>query len=188
MASEKPRILQNSRDMALSLLPLVLLCVILAGIASQCTFHPGGPKPGPVPNFDIDAAMQYDASQLPFPIRNPRLPDGWQPNSGSRGSVGGNGGGESSTVGYITPPGRYIQLTQSNAKEEALVPFVVGERAATGVQSVDGQNWVVYADDGAEPAWVADLGEVRILISGAGTTDEFETLARAVEHATPLVH
>lgn len=187
MASEKPRILQNSRDMALSLLPLVLLCVILAGIASQCSFHAGGPKPGPVPNFDIDAAMQYDASQLSFPIRNPHVPDGWQPNSGSRGSVGGNGGGEVSTAGYITPPGRYIQLTQSNATEEALVPFVVGERAATGVESVDGQTWVVYADEGSEPAWVANLGEVRILISGAGTTDEFEVLARATADATPLV-
>lgn len=186
MASDKPRILHNSKDMIFSLIPLVVLCVIIAAIASQCSFRPGGPKEGPVPNFDIDAALKFDASEVGFPIRNPRVPDSWQPNSGTRTKVNGPGGGEVSTVGYITETGAFMQLTQSSATEEALVPSLFGNRSATDSAQLDGHTWVIYGEQGSEPVWVADFTDVRILLRGAGTTDEFTELAHAVDGAAPL--
>ncbi|SEE40229.1 Protein of unknown function [Rhodococcus jostii] len=187
VASDKPRILHNNRDMVWSLVPLVLFCVLIAGIASQCTFSPGGPTSGPIPSFDIDAALKYDAKDLPFPVRQPATPEGWTPNSGSRSIVSGDGGGDSSTVGFITDAGRYIQLTQSNAGETVLVPFVAGgPRTATGTEDVAGHSWIVYGGEGVEPIWVSDFGDVRLLVTGSASPEAFEQLTTASADAPVL--
>jgi hypothetical protein len=187
VANSKPRILNNNRDMVWSLIPLVVACLIIAAIASQCSLSPGGPTQGPIPNFDVDAALQYDASELPFPIRNPVVPEDWTPNSGSRQAIAGDQGGDVSNVGYISGAGRYIKLTQSDAIEEVLVPYAVGEpRYASGAESIDGNEWVVYEQQSAEPVWITDLGDVRLLITGSGSTEEFTELATATTNATPL--
>lgn len=188
VANSKPRILNNNRDMVWSLIPLIIACLLIAGVASQCTLSPGGPQQGPIPNFDADAALQYDASELGFPVRNPAVPDDWTPNSGSRQTITGEQGGDVSNIGYISGAGRYNKLTQSDADEQVLVPFVVDgeERYASGTELVDGTEWVVYEREGDEPVWVADLGDVRLLITGSGTTEEFTTLAEATTSAEPL--
>ncbi|MFC9786361.1 DUF4245 domain-containing protein [Rhodococcus sp. NPDC127528] len=187
MAGNKPRILQSNRDMLWSIIPLVVLCLIIAGIASQCTLSPGGPTPGQVPHFDINAALRYDSRELGFPVRNPAVPAGWQPNSGSRGTVTGEGGGDVSTVGYITDKGRYLQLSQSAATEEALVPWVAGNpRTSTGVEQIGPDSWVKYSEQGSEPIWITNLGDVRVLITGSGSEPEFTDLATAVGEAQPL--
>lgn len=186
MASGKPRILNDGKDMLWTLVPLVLACFAIAAIASQCSFSPGGPKSGPVPQFDVDGALKSDASSIGFPIRNPKVPDGWQANSGSRTDIAGTSGGKVTTVGYITPKGLYMQLTQSNASEDALVSNVIGQRTATGVEQIGSTKWVVYGEEGVEPAWVADFDQVRILIRGAGEAADFTALATAIGAARPL--
>ncbi len=173
--------------MAWSLIPLVVLCLFIAAIASQCEFKPGGPTAGPVPSFDIDAGLAYDAKELGFPIRHPDVPEDWQPNSGSRNIIAGNQGGDSSTVGFITPAGRYVRFTQSNAGEDELVRFVAGDyRAVTDVRAIEDRDWVVYGGEGVEAIWVSDFGDVRILIGGSGDEAEFTALATAAGKAEPL--
>ena len=71
-----------------SIAPLVVACVILAGMVGMCTFAPGGTNRGPVPSYDAVGALRADAQTFAFPVRLPRLPGGWQPNSGSRGGIG----------------------------------------------------------------------------------------------------
>ena len=187
MAGDKPRYLQDHRDIIWSLIPLVLFIVIIAGIARSCSFSPDGPTAGPVPQFDIEAALAFDAAELDFPIRNPVVPDNWQPNSGSRGTAPGDDGGDVSTVGYITDAGRYLQLSQSSATEETLVPWVAGgPRASTGADLYEGNSWVQYDEEGSEPIWVTDLGDVRVLVTGSGSTEEFTTLATAIGQAEPI--
>lgn len=188
VAADKPRILHNNRDMLLSMLPLVLICLVIAGIASQCTLSPGGPTPGQVPHVDINAVLKYDARDLGFPIRNPGVPEGWQPNSGSRGTVAGDHGGDVSTVGFITDKGRFVQLTQSSASEETLVPWVAGDnRSPSGAEQVGAESWTLYPQEGSEQIWVTDLGDVRVLLTGSGSTEEFTTLADAVGAAQPII-
>ncbi|NLG54313.1 MAG: DUF4245 domain-containing protein [Rhodococcus sp.] len=187
MAYQKPRILQSNRDMFWSLIPLALMCVLLAGVASQCQFSPGGPTTGPIPSFDLESALRYDSQDLDFPVRQPVIPEGWTPNSGSRSVVTGDNGGETSTVGFITPPGRYIQFTQSSANEMSLVSYVAGGlRTATGVEDVAGHNWVVYGGEGVEPIWIADFEGVRLLLTGSADEESFATLATAVAEAPVL--
>lgn len=181
-----------------SLAPLVAACIVLAGIVGMCSFSPSGPAKGPTPDYDAPAALQADADALPVPIRVPALPEGWHANSGSRAGIeagrtdasGQPARAVSSTVGYLTPTGMYLALTQSNADEEKLVGSIDPKMVPTGTQDVDGVHWVVYEGEGAEPVWTARLkgptGPAQIAIKGAGGTDEYRTLAAAVQKQSPL--
>jgi hypothetical protein len=192
-------LLQDGRDMFWSLVPLVVACIVLAAVLGMCSFAPSGPGPGPAPDYDAPAALQADADALRIPIRVPALPQGWHSNSGSRADIdagrtdpsGQQARAVSSTVGYLTPAGMYMALTQSNAAEEKLVRSIDRDMVPTGTQDVDGVRWVVYEGERtAEPVWTARLtgptGPAQIAIRGAGGTDEYRTLAAAVQKQPPL--
>ena len=68
----KPRVLQDGRDMFWSLAPLVLGCIVLAGLVGMCSFQPGGTNKGMIPSYDAAAALRADAQTFGFPIRLPR--------------------------------------------------------------------------------------------------------------------
>lgn len=187
-----------------SMAPLVLACVVLAGMLGMCSFQASGPGKGPAPSYDAPAALRADADALKIPVRVPHLPDGWKSNSGSRKGIDGGrtdpASGQqvravSSTVGYLAPSGMYVSLTQSNADENKLVASVNADLFPTGTEDVDGVTWVVYdggEQDGrpAEPVWTTRLtgptGPAQVAITGAAGTDEYRTLAAATQTASPL--
>ncbi|MEO6881227.1 MAG: DUF4245 domain-containing protein [Mycobacteriaceae bacterium] len=186
MPADKPRHLQGSRDMVLSMAPLVLLILLVAGAARACSFSPGGPSTAPPPTIDAQAAFANDASNVSYPIRAPKLPDGWVANSANTVAIGST---SSSRVGFITTGDRYLRLAQSSAAVAALLPAEVDGLSttdSTGTKEVGGTSWTIYVRQGGEPAWVADLGPVRLLITGSGTPTDFNTLARAVLAVEPL--
>lgn len=180
-----------------SLVPLVLACLALAGLAGTCAFRPGGITAGPVPSYDAVAALKADAQAFGFPVRLPQLPEGWQPNSGSRGSITDGRADTSgqrlravtSRVGYVSPTGMYVSLTQSNADEVALVASIQPGLRPTGAEDVDGIRWVVYQGEG-NPVWTTRLtgkaGVAQLAITGAGGPQLFRTLAAAVQSQPPL--
>jgi hypothetical protein len=199
----KPRLLQDGRDMFWSLAPLVIGCILLAGIVGMCSFQPGRKNEGAIPPYDVVAALHADAATLSFPIRLPVLPAGWRPNSGGRAGIENGRTGPSgqrlnaakSSVGYISPTGMYLSLTQSNADEEKLVASIHSAAFPTGAVDVAGTNWVVYQEAGqtgsaGEPIWITTLtspaGRTQIAITGAGSPDEFRTLASATQSQPPL--
>ncbi|BBU21607.1 Uncharacterised protein [Mycobacterium xenopi] len=182
-----------------SIAPLAVACILLAGLVGMCTFAPGGTNKGVVPTYDATSALRADAQTLGFPIRLPRLPEGWRSNSGSRGGIdngrtdpasGQRAHAATSTVGYISPTGMYLSLTQSNADEDKLVGSIHAAMYPSGVVDVDGTRWVVYEGDAAEPVWTTRLdgaaGGTQIAITGAGSSDQFRTLAAATQSQPPL--
>ncbi|OBF05907.1 DUF4245 domain-containing protein [Mycobacterium sp. 852002-10029_SCH5224772] len=199
----KPRLLQDGRDMFWSLIPLVIGCVVLAGLLGMCSFQLDSHK-GPIPSYDAAAALRADAETLGFPIRQPQLPAGWQANSGRRGGIphgradpatGQRVNAPISVVGYISPSGMYLSLTQSNADEDKLVNSIHPSSYPTGAVDVAGTNWVVYQGSGesgadAEAVWTTRLsgpgGATQIAITGAGNSDQFRTLASATQSQPPL--
>jgi hypothetical protein len=201
----KPRLLQDGRDMFWSLGPLVLGCILLAGLVGMCSFAPSGTNKGRIPSYDVATALRADAETFGFPIRLPQLPAGWQANSGGRAGIE-NGRTDPSTgqrlnaatsiVGYISPTGMYLSLTQSNADEDKLVGSIHPSVVPTGTVDVAGTNWVVYqgasqSGADAEPVWTSRLaspaGSAQIAITGAGSTDQFRTLASSTQSQPPLV-
>jgi len=200
----KARLLQDGRDMFWSMGPLVLACIVLAGLVGTCSIQGTGPSSGPVPSYDAALALRSDAETLGFPIRLPQLPDGWQSNSGSRSGLeagrtdpatGQLTRAKVSTVGYLSPDRMYVSLTQSNADEDKLVRSIHPDMYPTGTQDIDGVKWVVYdsADDSdghSEPVWTTHLagadGGTQLAITGAGSAADFRTLATATQTQPPL--
>lgn len=199
----KPRLLQDGRDMFWSLIPLVIGCVVLAGLLGMCSFQLDSHK-GTIPSYDAAAALRADAMTLGFPIRQPQVSTGWQANSGHRGGIQ-NGRTDPSTgqrvnapisvVGYISPTGMYLSLTQSNADEDKLINSIHPSAYPTGTVDVAGTGWVVYQGSGqsgadAEAVWTTRLsgpgGATQIAITGAGNADQFRTLASATQSQPPL--
>jgi hypothetical protein len=193
-------LLQDGRDMFWSMAPLVLACIVLAGVVGMCSFAPGGIHQGPVPSYDAVGALNADAQTLGFPVRLPRLPAGWKPNSGGRGGIsdgrtdpktGQKLRAVTSIVGFISPSGEYLSLTQSNADEAKLVNAVHTSMYPTGTVDVNGVRWITYqGDGGVEPIWTTRLtspaGPEQVAITGAGSEAEFRTLAEATQTQPPL--
>jgi hypothetical protein len=205
----KDRLLQDGRDMFWSMAPLVVACIVLAGILGMCSFAPNGPGKGPAPQYDAPAALKADAAALGIPIRVPVLPDGWHANSGSRGGIDAGRTDQStrqrfravsSTVGYLTAAGMYLALIQSNADEEKLVASIHSGMYPTGAQDIDGVHWVVYEGAGdtgdsrqvgsSEPVWTARLnspkGPAQVAVTGSAGEGDYRTLAEATQKAQPI--
>ena len=43
-----------------SIAPLVIACIVLAGMLGMCSFAPNGPGKGPAPSYDAPAALQAE--------------------------------------------------------------------------------------------------------------------------------
>lgn len=70
-----------------SMMPLIVGCIVLAGLLGMCSFAPNGPGEGAPPPYDAPAALQADADALRIPIRLPDLPQGGRPTrAGARAS------------------------------------------------------------------------------------------------------
>jgi hypothetical protein len=180
------------RDMLLSMVVLAVGVLILAAISTGFSFSPGGVSVNTanLPKVDMSAELRAAVSRVTFPLREPRLPDGWRPNSASVDSLG-NGQAKAVRVGLITSGGRYLQLSQSNATPLALARVAAGLAdgvtvSATGTETVNSTKWTVYPGVRSEQSWVTDLGSVRLFITGNGTTAEFRTLAVAVLTGRPV--
>lgn len=174
-----PRSVRTVRGLLLSLAPLLVLVLAVAGLAGQCSFSPGAPdtRGAPVPTVDADAELRRLAGSVPFAVRVPRLPPAWRANSAGLERVGRD---TVVRVGWLTPEGDYLRLSQSSAAERDLVAFETGTRsAATGTVRVQGTDWAVYAAPQGERVWVADLGAVRVLITGSAAEPALRTLATA---------
>ena len=183
----KPRHLLSGRDMAYSIIPLVLICLVLAGASRACSFSPGGPQAAPPVAVDAAASLTANARTVDFPVRLPGLPGGWTANSGSVTTVPGAAGGTVIATGWISPAGRYLRLAQSDASPDALrAEQLDGDRTPTSAEDLAGTSWTIFTATGSETAWVADLGTVRLLITGSGTDQEFRTLAISTTTADPL--
>ncbi len=195
----KPRLLQDGRDMFWSIAPLVLACIVVAGVVGMCSFSPTGVNRGTVPSYDAAKALKADAQTLGIPVRLPHLPQGWQANSGGRSGIPDGRTDPSthqrlhavvSTVGYISPTGMYVSLTQSNADEDKLVGSIHPSMFPNGTVDVNGTRWITYAGDGPEPVWTTRLnstaGPAQVAVTGAGSADEFRTLAAATQSQPPL--
>ena len=184
----KPRILHNNKDMIWSLIPLLLLCAFIAVVSGNCSVGlTGGSGDDKVPAYDIANGLRADARSVTFPVRLPQTPEGWKPNSGSTVALENT---VVSNAGYITANGVYIQLSQTNATQDAVVGYLSDDETllGAGTRDVGGRKWVAYGKpDGGRTVWVTDLGDVRIgLKSNKAKDDDFSTLAAAVLAASPL--
>lgn len=175
------------RDMALSMVVLGVIVLAFAALTRGCAFSPGGPSDNGVsaPPVDVSAELRAAAGQVRFPLRQPGVPAGWRASSASVDPLGANGADHAVRIGWVTAGGRYVQLSQSDANPADLAGLAAGTTVApTGSTVVAGTTWTTYPGVRSELAWVADLGPVRMLVTGNADDAEFRALASAAVSGT----
>ncbi|WP_082028371.1 DUF4245 domain-containing protein [Corynebacterium humireducens] len=185
-AAEKPRIFQDGRDMFLSLALIVVLMVVSVGATGLCTYEPGAPEGGPVREVDAHTFMDLEARSAAFPVRMPENPDGWVTNSARRGQVNRT---PAPIVGWVTADRGYIQFTQTGELlDDAVRGIDPHPRELDRTLRVANHEVQVYHSDESDvrDLWVVDMGDSRLLFSGAGRDEEFETIITAVVESAPL--
>lgn len=173
------------------MLTLVVISLTLTVITGAVQFSPGGPTVagGSAPTVDAGKRFRVAAAELPFAVREPTLPPGWQASTFEirAGTVRGAGPGPAVRTGWLTPQRQYLRLVQSTVEEGALVEAETGSApAGRGTVAAGGANWVVYGGRRDEVVWVTDVAGVRLLLTGDARPGDFTTLAAAVLAAAPL--
>lgn len=186
VADEKPRILQGGKDMVLSVGVVVLVMVLMVGFTGMCSWNPGAPKQGPVQEVDAETFTSMEARTMNFPVRMPEAPEGWVTNSARRSFIAST---PAVTIGWVTVDGGYLQLTQSGELlDDAVKGIDPDPRTLESTQDIAGEEVQIYSseDNAVRDLWAVDLGDSRILLTGAGTDEEFSTLLETTIEAAPL--
>ncbi|MFY1586750.1 DUF4245 domain-containing protein [Micromonospora sp. WMMD734] len=170
---ERPRSERSPKDMALSLL------VLLVPIALLLAFYRGflgGEQP-----TTVDAAPAYEQARAAnvFPVTEPSgLGDGWRTVSASFRTVD---DGANLRVGYLTPEGRGAQLVQSNVPPQRLIPAeLTAEGQPQGPADLGGANWQRYTGRGNEQALVLLEPGRTVIVVGDARDNELRELAGAL--------
>src|SRR5699024_10692259 len=108
---EQPSLLQSTNDILLPIGVFLLVTFFTVGFTGLCSFNPGGPdKSGPVREVDAPSFLTLEARGMNFPLREPKMPEGWVPNSARRSQVGAE---PAPLVGWVIDGERYISLRQT---------------------------------------------------------------------------
>lgn len=172
--------------MTMSIVVIVVAMALAVGFTGMCSFEPGKPENGPVQEVDAKTFLDMESRAMAFPVRYPEMPEGWVTNSARRSMIAGE---PAPVVGWITPDEGYIQLTQTDVAADKVVDAFDGKlRQLDRDVEVGGKTAKVYTSDDRDvrPLWVVDLGDVRLLLTGAGSEEEYTQLIDATISATPL--
>lgn len=181
---EKPRLFQSTKDIVMTIGVLLVVTFFTVGFTGLCSFNPGGPdKSGPVQEVDVHTVLELDARGLSIPIRDPKMPEDWQANSARRTQMGRE---PSSLVGWVVGGDRYISLTQTAADLKAAQQPDDKLREQTGKQKAGGLTWLVLEGEDARSLWVADAGDVRLILTGMAGNKDMKTAAEIVGKTKPL--
>lgn len=118
-----------------------------------------------------------------FPLREPKMPEGWVPNSARRSQVGAE---PAPLVGWVIDGGRYISLRQTSADFKAATQPDQHFREAAGTEEAGGLTWHVYKGEDARPIWVADAGETRLILEGMASHEDMATAAEITAKTKPM--
>jgi hypothetical protein len=168
-APVRRRARQSVRDMILS------LAVILVIVALVFAFQARGGQRVRV----VDPSGTYAGARTAahYPVRIPRLPDGWRPTS--TGNQTSEGGRLTMRVGFLTPRDQYAQLVESDQPRAV----VLGRELSEGVRpigslTVDGALWDrLPARKSGDRAIARTEDGVTYLVYGSAGLDELRFLA-----------
>ncbi|GIZ98361.1 hypothetical protein TTY48_29730 [Tsukamurella sp. TY48] len=191
--AQKPRILQSRRDLVLTMVPLIALCLLAVFASQNFLFGFGAdPKDETVAAIDPKPVYELSAANLGFPVRMPAgegvangVPESWKATATRDQQIA---GGTVFTVNYVTPEKNSLQLSQSNAPADAVVESVYGSKTKpSGSMPVGGRTWQVYGpNDKGRNAWSLDLDGTVLVLYGGATVPRFTDLASLVQDQTPL--
>lgn len=160
---------RRPRDMALSLLVLLIPIMLLLGVYRWL----GGESPTVV---DPSSAYADARASRLFPVAEPDgLSSGWRP---VRSSFRRGDDGAVLRVGFLSPGDGGLQLIESNRPSDILVADELGADARDeGVGHIAGREWRRYARANGERALVLVQPDRTIIVVGRGELTDLVTLA-----------
>ena len=186
VAKEKPRIFQDSRDISINVVVIVVLMLLAVGFTGMCSFNPGRPENGPVPEVDGQTFLGMESRAVDFAVRYPDLPEGWVNNSARRTTLNGT---PAPVMGWVTPQEGFLQVTQTGVDEDTAIKKIdASPRTLTSTEDVAGHEAKIYTSDYSDvrDVWFVDLGDARLLVTGAAEAPEFRELIERFAAAEPL--
>ncbi len=172
-AAAEPRSDRSPKDMAISLLVLLIPIVVL--LAFYRGFL-GGDQPAVV---DTAPALESARAANAFPVSQPEgLGEGWRPVRADFRTVE---GGANLRLGYVTPEGRGAQVVQSSVPPERLLPTELTEQGQPqGQTDLGGRTWQRYTARGNEQALVLLEPDRTVIVVGDARDNELRALAGAL--------
>jgi hypothetical protein len=169
---DKSRSERSPRDMALSLLvllvPIVLLLAFYRGFL-------GGDEPATV---DPAPAVEEARAANAFPVSTPAgLTSDWRTVSARYQT---EPGGATLRIGYLTPEGRGAQLVESNVPAEKLLPAELSGGQPQGTADLPGGRWQRYTARGNDQALVLLEPTRTVIVVGDAGDIELRQLAAAL--------
>ena len=175
VVEEKPRIFQSSRDIFVSV-----------AFTGMCSFGRDATENAQIHRVDAAAFLDLEARSVDFPVRLPEVPADWVANSARRGWVANT---PAPIVGWVIGKDGYVQLTQTGVPlAEAVENADDNFREHTDIYQVGDTTVELYSSPGADARDLraVDLGDVRLLITGAATSEQFDQFITTLVKTKPI--
>lgn len=177
--------------MTINVVVIVIMMVLAVGFTGMCTFNPGRPENGPVQEVDGRTFIGMEARAADFGVRYPDLPEGWVNNSARRSTIAQQ---PAPVLGWVTPGEGYLQVTQTGVDEDTAVQQLDSrprEKTGTeliGAPSASPTEASIYTSnyDDVRDLWVVDVGDARVLVTGAAEPKEYKELLAWIVAAEPI--
>lgn len=183
---EKPRIFQGGMDMLLSLGVILIMMFAVVGVTGLCTINPEVKDNPAIKRVDARPFLELEARSTSAPLRMPQEPEGWMANMARRSNLGGS---PAAVIGWVTDSDTFIHVAQTTLEyDKAVSGFDPHYRepgpkvpvANTEMEFFSGQSKDV------KDFWAADLGDIRVLVSGTASEDDTKKIITALSEARPL--
>lgn len=172
---------QTAFNLVLALAASLLLVVLIVAVVVR----PEQPQAGVDFSVDYPAAAADAQDSFGDELVIPALDEAWKANRAAA-TLDSADGVDRFDVGFLTPSGDYLELTETTAANDSwIADQVEGARASTTV-AIGGLTWDVYdRRDVKDPgnvayALVTTSGDLTIVVSGTADDTEFGELATAV--------
>lgn len=140
------------------------------------------------PEVDVAQTAAEASREAGYPVVDPQLEEPWHANF-ARWNAGATDGVAFWEVGYVTPSGGFITVTQTGDSNPTWLAQRTDSAPATGSVEAGGATWetrVSRAADADETvtSYVGELEGTTVILSGTASDADFEDLSGAVvEHA-----
>lgn len=163
----------------------VLAMLAVVGATGLCSINPET-REDQTPAVDARTFLELEARAGEIHVRDPQMPQGWKPNAARRTQIGGE---PAPRVSWVTQAEGYVESTQTSlGVEEAIAGYDGQYRPNRSVRRVDKTDVLAAGSDDSSvrPLWVADLGDARVVITGAADDADFAAAVRAFALASPI--
>ncbi len=167
----------NAANMARSLLPLMVICLVLVGWAALRQT-----PDDPVLEVDPTSSVRTSAERADYQLLVPTgLPDGYRPTS-ARTDAGGAAEGEPVTleIGWLTPEEEFAGFVISDDAGAEPLRRVLDGAEEQGTESIGGRSWTRESTVDGETALVLETGDATVLVFGSAPDDELTEVAGSV--------